>query len=153
MNHRVVAAVMLAQFMDLSMTIVAAGDAVIGSGGFDLLVFDHAKLETLLLEARLEESAAAAAAKVVGAVGLHVDEILFTYDGFDHIAQIFGDGIAVAFPNDLTRVLYREFDLQVLVPVGIDLQFAFTNPFGIVLIDVLNFEVVFDVEFFQSGPD
>ncbi len=117
MYNGVVSAVVLAKFVNLSMTVVTAGNAVIGPGGFDLLVFDQAKLETLLLEARLKKSAAAPAAEVVGAVGLHVDEILFTYDGFDHIAQIFGYGIAIAFPNNLTRVLYREFDLQVLVPV------------------------------------
>ena len=101
----------------------------------------------------MKESATAAATEIVGAVGLHVDEILFADHGFDNKAQVFGDGVAKTFANDLAGILHREFDLQVLVPVGIDLEFAFADPFGIVLIDIFDFKVVFQVEFFQSGPD
>jgi hypothetical protein len=53
----------------------------------------------------------------------------------------------------LAGVLNREFDFEVLVPVGIDLQFAFTNPLGIILNDTFAFKVVLDLEFFQSEPD
>jgi hypothetical protein len=84
---------------------------------------------------------------------VHVDKVFFTHHGFDHEAKVFGNRIAVAFANDLTRVLNREFDLQVFVPVGTDLQFAFADPFGIVFINTFDFKVVRDVEFFQSGPD
>jgi hypothetical protein len=49
--------------------------------------------------------------------------------------------------------LNREFNLQILVPVGIDLQSSFADPFRIVLINGGYFKVVIDVEFFQSGPD
>jgi hypothetical protein len=139
--------------MDLGVTVVAPGNAVVCTGGFDLFIFDFAVLQAFILEPGLEESAAAAAAVVVGAVGLHVNEVFFAYHGFDHEAQIFGNGVAKAFANDLAGVLHREFDLQVLDPVGIDLEFAFADPLGIILIDVFDFKLVFQVEFFQSGPD
>jgi hypothetical protein len=38
-HHRVIAAVMLTQLMDLGMAVVASGDAVISPGGLDLIVF------------------------------------------------------------------------------------------------------------------
>ena len=84
---------------------------------------------------------------------MHVDEIFFPDEGSDHETQILGNGVTVALANDLARILNRKLDFQIFVPVGIDLQFALTDPFGIVLIDVLDFEVVFEVELFQSGPD
>jgi hypothetical protein len=139
--------------MDLGMAVVAPGNAVVCACGFDLFIFDFAVGQAFFLEPGLQESAAAAAAVVVGAVGLHVDEVFFTHHGFDHKPQVFGNGIPKAFPNDLAGVLHREFDLQVFVPVGVDFEFAFPDPFGIVLINIFDFKVVFQVEFFQSGPD
>ena len=144
---------MLAEFVDLGMAIVAAGDAVISSRRFDLLVFEQPVLEALILEPGLEESAAAATAKIIGAIGLHIDEVLFTNNGLYHKTQVFGNRVAVAFANDLAGVLDGEFDFQVPVPVGADLQFAVTNPLGVVFIDVLDFESVLDVEFFPSCQD
>jgi glyoxylase-like metal-dependent hydrolase (beta-lactamase superfamily II) len=152
-NHRIATAVMFAEFVNLCVAIVAARNAVVGTGGFDLLVFEHAVLEALFFESGLEKSAAAAATEVVGAIGLHVDEILFTHHGFDHIPQILGNGITVAFADDLAGILDRKLDFQVFVPFRTDLQPAFTNPFGIILVYVLDFKVVGEVEFFQSGPD
>jgi hypothetical protein len=135
------------------MAIVAAGDAIIGTSSFDLLIFELAVLEALFFKTGLEESAAASATEIVGAVGLHVDEILFANDGFDHEAEVLCDRVAVAFANDLAGVLHRKLDLQIPVPVGVDFQFALANPAGVILIDVFDFEMVFEVEFFQSGPD
>jgi hypothetical protein len=153
MNYRVVTAVMFAEFVNLGMAVVAAGNAVIRTGGLDLLILEPTVLETLLLESGLEEAAAAAATEVVGAVGLHVDEIFLTHDGFHHEAKVFGNGITKAFAHDLAGILNGELDLQVFVPVGVDLQSAFANPFGVVFVDVFNFKVVLEVEFCQSGPD
>jgi hypothetical protein len=53
----------------------------------------------------------------------------------------------------LAGVLNGEFDFQVFVPVRIDLQFAFANPFGVIFINVLDLEMMLEIEFFQSGPD
>ena len=153
MNHRVVTAVMLAEFVNLGVAVVAAGDAVVRTGGLDLLVFEPTVLETLLLESGLEKTAAAAATEVVGAVGLHVDEVFFSYDGFHHVAKVFGNGVAKTLAHDLAGILDGKLDFQVLVPVGVDLQSTFTNPFSIVFVDVFNFKVVLKVEFCQSGPD
>jgi hypothetical protein len=152
-HHRVVAAVVFAQFVNLGVTVVAACDAVVGAGGLDLIIFEFAILEAFFLETRLEESAPAAAAVIVGAVGNHVDEVLFTHHGFDHEPEILGNGIAVGLADNLAGILYRELDPQILVPVGIDLQFAFADPFGVVFVNVFDDEVVLDVEFFQSCQD
>jgi hypothetical protein len=144
---------MFAQFMDLSMAVVTSCNAVIRARGFDLFILDFAVSQSFILEPGLQESAAAAAAVVVGAVRLHVDEILFTHHGFDHKPQVFGNGIPKAFADDLAGVLNRKFNFQILVPVGIDLELAFPDPFGIVFINIFDFKLVFQVEFFQSGPD
>ncbi len=153
MNHRVISSVVFAQFVDLGVAVMAACNAVIRARGFDLFILDPAVCQALIFEPGLQESAAAAAAVVVGAVGLHVNEILFAHHRFDYEPQVFGNGIAKTLPNDLTGILNREFDLQVLVPVGVDFEFAFTDPLGIILIDIFDFKFVFQVEFFQSGPD
>jgi hypothetical protein len=152
-DDRIVSAVMLAQLVNLGMAVVASGNAVIRSRGFNLIVFQLSIQQTLVLESGLQKSAAAAAAIVVRFIGLHVDEIFFTHNSLDNITKIICDRIAIAFSDDLAGILNREFDFQILVPVGVDLQFSFTDPFGIVFIDVLDFKIVFDVEFFQSGPD
>jgi hypothetical protein len=153
MHHRIVAAVVLAEFVDLGVAVMAAGNAIIGAGSLDLLIFQATILEALFLEPGLQESASATAAKVVGAIGRHINEILLAHHRLDHETKIFGDGIAVAFTHDLAGVLDGEFNLQLLVPVGVDLELSFPDPFGVVFIDILDFKVVLEVELFQSGPD
>ena len=152
-NHAVVSAVVFAQFMDLRVAVVASGDAVSGPRGLDLLVFESAVFQALIFVTGLQEAAAPAATEVVGTVGRHVDEIFFADHGPDDIAEIFGNGVAVALADDLAGVLDGELDLEVLVPVRIDLEAAFPDPFGIVFVNVFNIKVVIDVEFLQSGPD
>jgi hypothetical protein len=149
----VIPAVMLAQFVNLGVAVVASGDTVIRLGGLDLAVLELAVLEALLLETGLQEAPAAPAAEIVGAVGLHIDEIFLADHRFDHEAQVFGNRIAETLADDLARVLDRKFDFQVLVPVGVDLEFAFTDPLGVILVNIFDFKVVLEVEFFQSGPD
>jgi hypothetical protein len=53
----------------------------------------------------------------------------------------------------LARILDGELDLQVLVPVAVDLQTPLADPLGVVFVDVLDDNLVFDVEFFQSCQD
>jgi hypothetical protein len=139
--------------MNLRMTVMAAGNAISRARGLDLLVFQSSVFQTFLLVAGLEKAAAAAATVIVGTVGNHVDEIFLAHDGFDNETQVFGNGVAVAFTDDLAGVLNRKFDFEVLVPVGINLEFSFPDPSGIVFIDIFDFEIVFDVEFLQSEPD
>jgi hypothetical protein len=144
---------MFAQFMNLGMAVVTAGNTIICTGRLDLLIFKLSIQQSLILESGLQESTAATAAIIVGSIGLHIDKIFLTYHGFHDKTQIFGDGITIAFSNDLAWILHSELDFQVLIPVGIDLQLTFTNPLGIILIDIFDFKIVFEVEFFQSGPD
>jgi hypothetical protein len=153
MHDGIIAAVMLTELMNLGMAIMAAGDTVIRTGRLYLLILQPAEFQTLFFHAGLQKTAAAAAAIIVGPVGDHIDKIFFADDRFDHISQVFGNGIAKGFAHDLAGVLDGKFNLEVLVPVGIDLEPSFPDPFGIVFIDVLDDKVVLDVEFFQSCQD
>jgi len=153
MNNTVVSTIVVAEFMNLGVTVMATGDAVICTCGLDLVIFQLPVSQAFLFEPGLEESPAAAAAIVVGAVGLHVDEVFFAHNGFHHKPQVIGNGIAIAFPHDLTGILDRKFNFQVFVPVGVHLEFAFTYPFGIVFVNIFYIKVMFQVVFFQSGPD
>jgi hypothetical protein len=145
--------VVFTEFMNLGVTVVAGCHAVCRAGRLDLIIFYFAIGQALILEPRLEKAAAAAAAVIVGLIGRHVNEIFFAHDGFNDKAQILGNRIAIAFADDLAGILNRKFDLQVFVPVGVDLQFAFPDPFCVVFINVFYDEAVRDVEFFQSCQD
>ena len=48
MDDPVLTTVMFAEFVNLRMAVVTAGDAVIGARGLDLLIFDPAELKALL---------------------------------------------------------------------------------------------------------
>ena len=153
MHDGIITAVMLTELMNLGMTVVAAGDTVIRAGLLDLLILQPTELQTLLFHAGLQKTAAAAATVIVGSVGNHINKIFFTDHRFDNIAQVFGNGVAKRLAYDLTGVLDSEFNLEVLVPVGVDLEFSFPDPFGIVFINVFDDKIVLDVEFFQSCQD
>jgi hypothetical protein len=144
---------MLTYIMNLGMAVVARRYAVVCTRIDDLVEFKLPILTACLRKAGLQKSPAAAAAKIVGLVGGHINKIFFSHDRFDHKPQIVSHWIAKSFANQLAGVLNRKLDFQVLVPVGIDLQLAFTNPLGIILDDALDFKVKRNVEFFQSGPD
>ena len=135
------------------MAVMAGGDAIRGAGGQDLVRLDLAVLPTFFWIPGLEEPAAAAAAVVVGLVRRHVDEVFLPDHALDNKAKIVGNGIAKRFSNELTGILYSEFYFQILVPVGIDLELSFFYPLGVKLDDALDFKIVGNVEFFESGPD
>ena len=152
-NDGVIAPVVLTQFMDLGVTIVTAGDTIIRPGGFNLLIFYFSELQAFFLETGLEKTTAATAAIIIGPVGLHIDEILLTHHGLDDIAQIFSNRIAECFANDLAGILNGKLNFQVLVPVGIDLQFSLPDPFGVIFINVFDDKLMLEIEFFQSCQD
>lgn len=139
MDDAIMPFVMFAELMNLRMTVVAGGNAVIRTGGLYLIVFHLTVSQTFIFKPRLEKSATAAAAVVVGTVGLHVNEVFFTYNGFHNKTQVFGNGVTIAFPDNLTGILYREFNLQVFVPVGTRFKPTFTDPFCIVFVNVFDF--------------
>jgi len=153
MHDGIIAAVMLTELMNLGMAIMAAGNTVIRAGRLYLFILQPAEFQTLFFLAGLEEAAATAATIIVGPVGDHINKVFFADDRFDHVSQIFGNGIAKGLAHDLTGVLDGKFNLEVLVPVGIDLEPSFPDPLGIVFINVLDDKVVFDVELFQSCQD
>jgi len=144
---------MFAEFMYLGMTVVTGGNAVIRTRSLDLIVFEKAVCQPGVFIAGLQKTAPAAAAVIVGSIRMHLDEVFLSHTGFDYKPQIFGYGISKTFPNDLTGILNRELYLQLLIPVRIDLQFSFSDPFCIVLIDVFDLKLMFNVEFFQSCQD
>ena len=84
MHDGIIATVMLTELMNLGMTIMAAGDTVIRTGFLYLFVLQSTECQTLLFHTGLEETAAAAAAIIVGPVGDHIDKIFFSDDRFDH---------------------------------------------------------------------
>ncbi len=101
----------------------------------------------------MQKTAAAAAAEVVRFIRGHVNEILFTNHGFDHKAQVISHRITQRLPDQLAGVLHGELYFQVLVPVGIDFKLSFPDPLSVIFDNALDFKIVRDVEFFQSGPD
>ena len=102
---------MLAEFMNLSMTVMTAGNTVSGPGALDLLILEPAELQPLLFETGLEKASATTATIIVGLVRLHIDKIFFTHNGLDHESQVIGYWIPKALANDLTGILNRKFDL------------------------------------------
>jgi len=145
--------IMFVQIMDLGMTVVARCNAVPGFGLFDLFELEAPVVPALFGKPRLEESAPAAAAEVVGPVRGHVDKVFLSHYRFDHETQVLGNGVAVALSDDLAWILDGELDFSLLVPIAVDLESALTNPLGIIFVDALDLEFVLDVELFQSGPD
>ena len=141
------------QIMNLGMAVVARRNAVICFCRYNLVGLEFAVASARFRISGLEKSAAAAAAVVVRPVRVHFDEVFFTHHRFHGISQIFGHRIPKGFANQLARILNRKFNFEILVPIGIDLEFSFFDPLGIILNDASNLKIVIDVEFFQSGPD
>jgi hypothetical protein len=141
------------QIMDLGMAVVTGCDAIRCSCGLDLIEFYFTIGVTRLRISRLEVSAAPSTAIVVGPVGGHINKVLFTDNGLDHESQVFGHRISKGFSHQLAGILHCKFDLEVLVPIGIDFELSIPDPPGVKPDDALYLEVVGDIEFFQSGPD
>jgi hypothetical protein len=143
----------LVQEVNLGVTVVTGGDAIIGACGQDLVGLDLAEFGPLFLVIGLLGTATAAATEVVGLVGVHVDEVFFTNYRFNNKSEILGNGIAQGFTDQLTGVLTGEFDFEVFVPIGIDRKFAFLDPPGVIFNDGLELELGGDTIFLHSGPE
>jgi hypothetical protein len=145
--------IMLSQIMYLCMAVVARGDSILSPCGHDLVELQLAIFTALFGKSRLQKTSAAAATVVVGLIWRHIDEVFRTDNLFHYIPQVIGHGIAKGLSDQLAGILNGKGHFQVLVPVRADRQFSFPYPFRIILNDAGNLEVVFNVEFFQSGPD
>jgi len=139
--------------MNLGVTVMARRDAIGCLGGQNLVRLGLAVCPSLFGESGLKVSATAAAAKVIGPVGGHVDKVFFPDNSLDHISHVIGNRVPQGLSDQLTGVLKRELDLTFFVPVRGGFQFAFSDPLGIELNDTFNLKVVGDVEFFQSYQD
>ncbi len=139
MNYAIMSFVMFAELMNLRMTVMAGGNAVIRTSGPYLIVFHLSICQAFIFEPRLEKSTTAAATVVVGTIGLHVNKIFFTHNGFHNKTQVVCNGVAIAFSDNLTGILYRKFNLQVFIPVGTGFKPTFTDPFCIIFVNVFDF--------------
>ena len=153
MQGMVTAFIMLSQVMNLGMAVVTRGDGVLGPRGLNLVELYLAIFTALFGKSRLQKTTTAAATVVVGLIWRHIDEVFRTDNLFHHITQVIGHGVAKGLPDQLAGILNGEGYFQVLVPVGVDRQFSFPYPFCVILNNAGNLEVVFNVKFFQSGPD
>ena len=149
----VVPAIMFMQIMNLCVAVMARRNTVICSCRHYLLKFAFAVFASGFGKSRLKESAATATAVVVGLVGRHLYKIFFSNNGFNNIAKVVCHRIAQTLANQLAGVLYRKFYSQIFVPVGIDFQFSFPDPLGIILDNALTLKIVLNIEFIQSDPD
>ena len=153
MNHVIIAAVMFTHIFNLGMTVVAGCDHVIGAGGHDLIKLDFAIRPALVRITALKGAAAAAATEVIGTVGDHFDVILLAHHRFDHEPQVVDDLVRTGFAPDITGVLNGESGFDILVPVGIDLEGAVFDPFGIQFDNGRKLERMGNLIFSQSFQD
>ena len=79
-NNRIVTTVMFAEFMNLCMTVMTTGNAIIRTRCLDLVIFQLAICQTLFLETGLQKPSATAATVIVGFIGLHINEIFLTHN-------------------------------------------------------------------------
>lgn len=135
------------------MAVVTRGDAIGCPGCLDLLQFGFPIVMAGFRKPGLQETATAATAVIVGAVGVHIDNVFFSNDGFQYKSEVFRNRISKALSHQLARILNSELNLQVFVPIRAYLQFPFPDPLRVVLNDTFNFKIIRDVEFLQSDPD
>jgi len=149
----VFAVVMFFQIMNLSVAVMARCYAIIDVSFLDLFKFAFAVISPRFRESRLQEPAAAAAAIVVHSAGGHINKIFLADIRLGNIPQIFGHWIAQTLAYQLARILYGKLYFRFLVPVGIDFQFSFPYPLGVILYDAFTFKLMLDVKPFESDPD
>ena len=135
MDRVIFCPVKVSHIMNLGMTIMTSGDAVIGSGFDDLVIFELTITLSCFSKSRLQETTASAATIVVGFVWCHFNDILFTHNRFDHEAKIICYFISITLTYDLTRILNGKGNFTLPVPVGTGFESAFPNPLSVIGID------------------
>jgi hypothetical protein len=74
---------MRAQIADLRMAVMAGRNTIISTRVLDLIEFQFSKVTSGFSEPGLQISSPATATVIVGSVGMHVNEMLFTHNRFD----------------------------------------------------------------------
>jgi hypothetical protein len=146
-------AIMFMQIMNLCVAVMAGRNTVICSRSHYLLKFAFAVIASGFGKSRLQEPSSAATAVVVRLVGSHFYKIFLSHNCFNNIPEVLCHRITQTLANQLAWVLYSKFYSQIFVPVGINFQFPFPDPLGIILNNALALKIVLDVEFFQPDPD
>ena len=153
MSGMVFPAKMFMQVVNLCMAVMARRNTVICFCRHYLLKFSFAVIASGFGKPGLKESSSAATAVVVRLVRSHFYKIFLAHNCFNNIPQVLCHRIAQSLTNQLAWVLYGKFYSEIFVPVGINFQFPFSDPLGIILDSALALKIVLDVEFFQSDPD
>jgi hypothetical protein len=153
MSGMVFPAIMFMQIVNLCVAVMARCNTVIRSCSHYLLIFAFAVFASGFGKSRLKESSAAATAVVVRLVGSHLCKIFLPNNSLNNIPKFLRHRVAQTLANQLAWVLYRKFYFQIFVPIGINFQFSFPDPLGIILDNALALKIVLDVEFFQPDPD
>jgi hypothetical protein len=144
---------MMTNIVDLGMAVMTAGDAIIRTGGHNLVKFNFPVGAPFFGEAGLQEPAATTTTVIIGLIWGHLDDIFLTHHRLDDKSQVISDFVTFAFADNLAGILNRKLDFSVLIPGGTDFESALSDPFGIVGINRSNFKLMVDIEFFQSSPD
>ncbi len=153
MSRMVFPPIMFMQIMNLCVAVMAWRNTVIRSCRHYLLKFAFAVFASGFGKSGLKESAASATAVVVGLVGRHLYKIFLAHNGFNNIAKVVCHRVTQTLANQLAWVLNRKLYFQIFIPIGINFQFSFPDPLGIILDNALALKIVLDVEFFQPDPD
>lgn len=144
---------MPAKITDLRVAVVAWRNTIINPRVLDLIEFHFTIVSPGFSKPGLQITSPSAAAVVVGSVGMHVNKVFFTHNGFDDKPQVFCNRITKRLSYQLAGVLNGELHLEILVPIRVDFQSSFPDPFGIALNDRNDLKMVRNIEFLQSGPD
>ena len=153
MGGMVFSTIMFMQIMNLCVAVMARRNTVIRSCHHDLIKFSFAVIASGFGKSGLKESSASATAVVVRLVGSHLYKIFRAYNCFNNIPKVLCHRVSQTLANQLAGVLYSKFYFQIFIPVGINFQFSFPDPLGIILNNALALKIVLNVEFFQSDPD
>lgn len=132
---------------------MAWSDTIVSAGFNNLTKFQFPVFPTCVGITRLQKAPSPTATEIVGSIGLHVDKVFLSHNAFDHKTKIFCNGIAKGFSNQLTRILNRKFYFEISIPVGTDFEFSLPDPSGIIFDNAFCFEIVSNIEFFESDPD
>ena len=144
---------MFMQVVNLCVAVMARCNTVIRPCRHYLLKLSFAVITSGFGKPGLKESSSAATAVVVRFVGSHFYKIFLSHNGFNNIPQVIRHRIAQTLTNQLARVLYGKCYSEIFVPIGINFQFPFPDPLGIILNNALALKIVLNVEFFQPDPD
>lgn len=149
----IIAAKMMANIFNLTMTVVTGRNDIGRPGGCDLVEFYPAVRSSFIGKPGLQSTTAATAAVIIVSVGNGINKIFFTHNGLDHKSQVIHNLVGPALSADIAGVLHGKLGLDVFIPVGIDFQFSFPDPLGIEFNNGDQLKFMRNIIFAQSFQD